>query len=713
MRRLVISHHWNFTTFLITGMVLLVGTTDLEGQNSTRQWLQEADSFYDQEQWSQALPLYQNYLNENPEEVMVRMRVGEIFYILGHPKESIKELEKLIEQAIDIPPETYFYAGRASHQLGRFAKAEKYYRLYIEIGTHKKADLELMSYYLQQIGAAFHGGQGEALYYIENAGKSINSPEDEFHPVYSPNITDRFYYSRDVSQEDGTVPSMPSSMLYAEIDQGLWIHGGSLDPVLESKKKPFLLDFSMDGENVLFTNPVSSGKWMTFQKSSDPDSQPREWMHPYFDSSKGDRDLFTINDSAYLFSSRRWEGYGGYDLYVTFRRLGQWVVKNLGPVINSSYDEIAPFLSTNGRELYFSSNSNHSIGGYDVFTAIYSDEEESWTRPQNMLQPVNSGMDEVGMRLSLDGRRALFASNRPYGYGGLDIYEVYFEQERTSQHYLSQPRHFYLVKEYHSFTEKDLNVDVQKESLVYILPDIYFSDRPLIITPVIKADLDQLLNYSQLFPHTNLVVHIFSDTKIVDGFTLYRPYLLLKNVVDYLKQQGMAESRIKIRLYGGQYPLQLERDPLTQGRSGPSLNRRMEFSFANTEHLPVEFKNEHSVNAELKKSSIYELWKQRTKDLYFRIRLRETDQLLKGFLFKDEEDVMLEMDPNGENYTYFAGIFDTVADAKQRLAEFKQLGFSDAVLSAFIRQKEMEEDQITTDMLEEYPELKKYIIYQN
>jgi hypothetical protein len=125
------------------------------------------------------------------------------------------------------------------------------------------------------------------------------------------------------------------------------------------------------------------------------------------------------------FVSNRPGGYGGRDIYQCKRLPNrEWShPENLGPVINTPYDEDAPFIHPDGITLFFSSTGHTSMGGFDVF---YSTKVANnvWTKPINMGYPINTTDDDIYFVTSSDGRRAYYASFRPEGKGEKDIYLV-------------------------------------------------------------------------------------------------------------------------------------------------------------------------------------------------------------------------------------------------------------------------------------------------
>lgn len=124
-----------------------------------------------------------------------------------------------------------------------------------------------------------------------------------------------------------------------------------------------------------------------------------------------------------IFTSSRPGTFGGMDLWQTTRQPdGKWSKpENLGPNINTPGKDHTPFLHPDGQTLYFASDSLPGMGGSDLFFAR-READGTWGKPQNLGYPINTKGEEGMLVVSLDGRTAYFASDRPGGKGGLDIY---------------------------------------------------------------------------------------------------------------------------------------------------------------------------------------------------------------------------------------------------------------------------------------------------
>lgn len=131
---------------------------------------------------------------------------------------------------------------------------------------------------------------------------------------------------------------------------------------------------------------------------------------------------YNRNTNIYYISSDRPGGYGGFDIYriVRFGNGDLSEPQNLGPEINSEYDEISPFLLPDGQTLYFSSNGERSIGGFDIFMSK-SLLNDNWTEPENLGRPICTTGDDLHINVSWKGGVAYFTRAQSALSGNLDI----------------------------------------------------------------------------------------------------------------------------------------------------------------------------------------------------------------------------------------------------------------------------------------------------
>src|SRR3989441_10708569 len=95
---------------------------------------------------------------------------------------------------------------------------------------------------------------------------------------------------------------------------------------------------------------------------------------------------------------------------------------NVGPPVNAESNEAGPFISKDGLTLYFNSTRPEGFGGLDIYVSKRERVGDPWGEPKNLGPIVNSSSNDQTAALSPDGHRLSFASDRPGGFGRLDLY---------------------------------------------------------------------------------------------------------------------------------------------------------------------------------------------------------------------------------------------------------------------------------------------------
>ena len=117
--------------------------------------------------------------------------------------------------------------------------------------------------------------------------------------------------------------------------------------------------------------------------------------------------------------------------------------------INFDGNNIAPYFHSASNTMYFSSDNEQGMGGYDLYKTIYNLIEKSWSEPENLGYPVNSPYDEKSISFNNDGNRAFISSIRPGGLGNYDIYQLDFLDKTVK-------RAVYIVGVYNKVNEQKI-----------------------------------------------------------------------------------------------------------------------------------------------------------------------------------------------------------------------------------------------------------------
>lgn len=253
-----------------------------------------------------------------------------------------------------------------------------------------------------------------------NLGDSVNTPQPEYYP--SVTVTDSLLVFTRLGR--GREDFVESHMSKQGFGKWKFIDG---DINVETNKGA--LSVSQDGEWMVFAGELSIQGYRSFDIYVSYYT-PQGWSEPQNLGSNINTDFYESGPTlspdkrALYFISNRPGGYGGRDLYVSYRLPnGKWgPAKNMGPEINSSGDEQAPFIHADNQTVYYTSDGLPGYGGSDLFV-IRKKNDGEWSKPENLGYPINTIENEGSLAVSADGLTAYYASDRSDSRGGLDLYK--------------------------------------------------------------------------------------------------------------------------------------------------------------------------------------------------------------------------------------------------------------------------------------------------
>lgn len=397
----------------------------------------EAESYFLYEEYNEALPLYQKLKDKFSDNYNLDYRIGRCYLNIPYElQKSVACLETAVKhisltyaesdlKEIHSPIDSWYYLGDAYRVTNQLEKAIYSYKKFKELTTNKDYDFFLVDHQIRACERAVLMRRNPVDMEEKNLGSPVNTRFSETNPVFSANEDMIVYAER--------LPFY-QAMFYSRKVDGKWTTPVNMIPELGVDGDCYPTSLSADGRELyiyrsdefqgdIYVSNYKDGRWSKIRKLN-KNINTKYWESHASVSSDG---------KTLYFTSNRKGGFGALDIYRSTRMSVQsddWgEPQNLGPVVNSEYNEDTPFITPDGKRLYFSSFGHETMGGYDVF---YSDLTDNgvWMEPVNAGFPINTTFDDLFFNPGGDGTFAYTAKFDPNGYGKYDIirYELYSDK---------------------------------------------------------------------------------------------------------------------------------------------------------------------------------------------------------------------------------------------------------------------------------------------
>lgn len=400
--------------------------------------LKRANKQYELGTFSLAVQSYKEFLSKNPDNAEANAKLADSYRHLNQQEKALPHYQAAVSSP-DVQDIYIFQYGLTLQELGRYDLAKGVFN---SLGE-KSADFKVRCKQFSEACAFAMQAAEQPAYKVTN--EYANTVSFDFGPaffgeqiVYSSGRTD--IRGRDSRNAPGSGNVEGTNRLFITqrdkngfLDVPVTLHAGFGVGVNEGP-----VSYSSDGKWVAFTRnnfqdgtrmiPSSGMELNLFIAQAKPDGDwetPLAFPHNGVDFSNG-YPCFSPDGKALYFSSNRPGGYGGFDIYVSYRVGNNWSApENVGSAVNTLGNEITPFFD--GTSLFFASDYQKGYGGFDIFRA--EDSNGRWATVYHGGAGLNSSTDDYGFVFDATRNIGYIVSNRAGGKGSEDIYRISKETE--------------------------------------------------------------------------------------------------------------------------------------------------------------------------------------------------------------------------------------------------------------------------------------------
>lgn len=392
----------------------------------------------------QARDQYEIAANLDPKNIWANYMTGKTYLETVNKDRASKYFERVLALDPNFRYDVLYSIGRGYQYGLKFDEALSYYNKYknkllndVNYRGQDKVQLHEVERRIQECQNGSEYLKNPKHYSIVNVSEKLNSEWPDYGPVLNADETILIFTSR---RQDGNLnENVDEDNFYfedifmAEKDgNGQWGRAKNIGLPVNDSYHNSNLALSADGKTLFLYNDVNGGDiFFSTQQSNKAWSAPQP-LSANINSSYAEKSVSMSPDGSLLFySSNRPGGLGGIDLYVSTKdSKGNWSRSvNLGPTINTEFDDESPFIDYDGKTLFFSTKGRKGMGGYDIFKSVYDSTAKEWTEPVNIGYPINTPDNDVFFVSTKDGERGYYASVRDDGQGYTDIYMVNFLPE--------------------------------------------------------------------------------------------------------------------------------------------------------------------------------------------------------------------------------------------------------------------------------------------
>lgn len=384
-----------------------------------------------------ALKQYQYAQDFNPYSSILNFKIGVCYLNSNHKFNALEHLQFAYKVNPEVDENIKFYLAQAYQLASEFDTAIVYYREFKdEIRQGDQAQRAFLNKKIQECRTGQKMKDDPVRVWIDNLGDSINTEYPEFSPVISADNRVLFFTARRPDSEGGKRDQ--TGFYYEDVYiakreyKGEWNSDKNLGVPVNTESHDATVGLAPDGKSLLTYKGINSKNgdiFITKEKEDgtweEPTSIGENINTKYHESSAS----LSFDEKTLYFVSDQPGGFGQHDIYVSYwdDEAAEWgAPENLGPTINTEFEEKGVFFHPDNKTLYFSSNGHNNMGGLDIFKTELDKESGTWSDPENIGFPINTPDDDIYFVVTGNERYAYYSSFREDGFGEKDIYLITF-----------------------------------------------------------------------------------------------------------------------------------------------------------------------------------------------------------------------------------------------------------------------------------------------
>lgn len=603
-----------FSGFLITSLHAQDAPLSRRGKET----FDKAQKAWQARQINEALVLFEKVEETDPNNSEVHLRLAQIYELQKKPELAKKHFTKFITIWPSDPQSSSAYQWLGSNLLRteKYDSARIYFEKALALAPAKSSLARLAQKSIASARFAGNAVQHPVKVHKKSMGDTVNFLNSQFFPVMTADDETLIF--------TGLTENKDENIYITHRIPGGWDVPEEISKTINTANNEGTCSISADGRTLVLTacnRPDSYGGCDLYisKKQGNEWSAPQNLGETINSRSWESQPSLSADGRTLYFASDRRGGQGKLDIwYSVLKNKGIWSEpKNLGPGINTPDDDNAPFIHANGRTLFFASNGLPGMGGFDIFLSQKVD--TTWSAPRNIGYPINTQTDQVALYISANGKKAYYTDDNSektagrsllytfdlpdtlqnlvtptrYAKGNvvdkktqkplscsIELYDLKVQQKVAEFSSDAQTGSFLAVlnkgSEYAFYVSKagylfksltfsvadsvsSVNLEIPMEAIekdrAEVLNNIFFNSGEFTLDDKSKVELDRMVDFLKNNKQIGIEISGHTDDVGTDQVNLELSKKRAQSVMDYLQKSGIEASRLTSKGYGETKPV--------------------------------------------------------------------------------------------------------------------------------------------------------------
>jgi len=424
--------------YLFAGLILIcvtnvasLGQSNVSSKNKKAvEAYVEADNYRVRFQYREAIELLNDAITRDPNFFEAYLRMGYVYKSMNDFDKANEYFVNGMRLAPELRWQKVFWIELCDTGMkrGDYRSVAGYAEQYLQNETINKQRIDQVKLWKACADFSLQNMRNEIRFASKKLSDTVNAFTQQYFPVLTADDQQLFFTRR-----MGVTDEFDEDMVVSLKDkEGKWTSPQSVSPIINTRYNEGTCTISADGRQLIFTSCVGmNGRCDLFEsrKTGDTWSMPRNLGAQINSPAWESQPTLSADGRVLYFVSDRRGGLGKADIYVSVQHSpGEWTkATNLGPAINTQYDERSPFIHANGRTLFFATDGRPGFGGFDIFWSDWAD--STWSKPANFGYPINNHQEQYSLVITAAGDRGYYSHEEIGTEGHSKIYEFNVPEE--------------------------------------------------------------------------------------------------------------------------------------------------------------------------------------------------------------------------------------------------------------------------------------------